>query len=86
MPPPRSRCRPSGIGLARTIVAVMPSTGVMWLLPSRRGNAYSPDSVAAVISRCRSALLIVARRAVSTPTILNVVVSVWAGVVAPAVS
>ena len=32
------------------IVAVSPSTGVMWSLPSRRGRSYSPRSAAAAMS------------------------------------
>ena len=31
------------------IVATMPSTGVMWSLPSRRGRSYPPDSAASAI-------------------------------------
>ena len=36
-------------------VAIIPSTGVMWSLPSRRGRSYSPDSAASAISAWSSA-------------------------------
>ena len=67
-------------------VAVIPSTGVSWSLPSRRGRSYWPDAAASAIRAWRPSFDRVRRRSRSTLTIRNVVVSVWAGSTSPAVS
>jgi len=67
-------------------VAVMPGTGVMWSLPSRRGSSYMPESAASRIRSWSASLPMERRRSASTLTILNVVVRVWAGARSPASS
>ena len=68
------------------IVAVMPSTGVMWSLPSRRGRSYAPESAASAMRALTSAFGTARRRSRSTLATRNVVVSVWAGSRSPASS
>ena len=66
------------------IVAITPSTGVTWSLPSRRGRSYVADVGGLGHQRveCRPRST-VPRRAMSTLAIRNVVVSVWAGSSSP---
>ena len=67
------------------IVAVTPSIGVTWSLPSRRGRSY-PSAAASAIRAWSRSLSIVRRAATSTLAIRNVVVAVWAGASLPASS